>query len=215
MSIATLILGHSGHGKSTAMRNLSKDDAFVIQAWQKPLPFKNDWTYASKKNPDGNMFSTKSYSTIHHLVDGVVKEGKRKIIVIDDFQYLMSHEFMMKSAEKGFDKFTEMAKHVYDLITYLCSLPEDYRVYIMAHIDDANDGFQKMKTIGKLLDEKITPEGLFTIVLKSHKDDKYGFKTQTNGNDTVKSPIDLFDEDFIDNDLAFVDAQICDFYNIK
>lgn len=215
MSIATLVLGHSGHGKSASMRNMKKEDVFLIQAWEKPLPFANDWSVKSKENPTGNIWVTKSYNTITEVTKKVAEGGNRKIIIIDDFQYLMADEFMAKSEERGFDKFTEIAKHVYDLILHLSSLPADMRVYILAHIDETPDGFQKMKTIGKLLDEKITPEGLFSIVLKSHKDDKYGFKTQTNGSDTVKSPIGLFDEEFIDNDLAFVDARICDLYKLK
>lgn len=151
MSVATLILGHSGHGKTTSMRNLKKEDCFLFQAWAKSLPFKNDWSVVSADNPNGNIFQTKSYGAIIKYIDRIVEVGERKIIVIDDFQYLMADEFMRKSEERGFDKFTELAKNVYTLVNYLSGLPDDIRVYIMCHIEE-DGGFQKMKTIGKLLD---------------------------------------------------------------
>ena len=214
MSIATMILGETGTGKSTSMRFMNPADTLLIQAVKKPLPFKSQgW---KRFNPEtektGNIFFTDNPDGIMSLM----KKTKRKIIVIDDFQYIMANEFMRRSAEKGFDKFTEIALHAWQIIRLASELPDDVKVYILSHTDTRDDGTIKAKTIGKLLDEKITLEGLFTIVLRTAKiDGQYYFRTKNSGNDTVKSPIGLFESDNIDNDLNFVDQSISEYFEIN
>jgi hypothetical protein len=118
--------------------------------------------------------------------------------------------------EKGYDKFTEMAKGYYDVIDAVRRMPAQKRVYFLSHSERDNFGNVKAKTIGKLLDEKVTVEGLFTIVLRTVvTEDKYLFQTRNSGQDTVKSPMDMFADDFIPNDLAEVDKAICDYYGLN
>lgn len=213
MSITTLVLGESGTGKTASLRNMKAADVLMIQVVKKPLPFRSkEWAYRNKDTcPTGNMFVSDDWPTITHLV----KKTGRKVIVIDDFQYLLANEFMRRSEETGFSKFTEIGKHTWEMLRDLSNLPDDVRVYIPWHTDISESGKTKAKTIGKLLDEKITIEGLFTIVLRTAvHDGSYFFSTKNNGSDTVKTPMDLFDNDYIDNDLAKIDAQICEYYGI-
>ena len=201
MGVACLILGESGNGKSASLRNIPEDQVLVINVADKPLPFKNHMESLSSDNyPD------------------IIKEmklTKKKIIVIDDAQYLMANEFMRRAGERGFDKFTEIAQKFWTLIQTVKELPKDVTVYVLAHIERDQNGNEKIKTIGKLLDEKITIEGMFTIVLKaSVTDGVYIFSTQSNGHDTVKSPMGMFPTSTIDNDLWYVDRKIREYYEI-
>lgn len=212
MSISTLILGSSGSGKSTSLRNLDAANTLLIQVVGKPLPFKSkEWRKFDKDaNPGGNVFVTDQWETITKLVS----KTKRKVIVIDDFQYVLANEFMRRSDETGFGKFTDIGRHAWEVMTAINNLPDDVRVYVLSHTEET-DGRTKMKTIGKMLDEKITPEGLFTIVLRAGTTDgRFYFSTRNNGSDTTKAPIGLFADDQIDNDLAEVDAAITDYYGI-
>lgn len=213
MSIPTLIIGQSGTGKSTSLRHLDPKSTLLIQVIKKSLPFRsNYWRYFDReKCRDGNIFVTDQWNEILALA----RKTQRKVIVLDDFQYMLANEFMRRSDERGFDKFTEIGRHAWEVITELSKLPDDVRIYILSHSDERDDGSVKMKTIGKLLDEKIAPEGMFTIVLRTlASDDKYHFTTRNSGSDIVKTPIGLFDDHRIDNDLAAVDAAICDYYQI-
>lgn len=219
MSIATLILGKSGTGKSTGLRNLDPANTLLVQVIKKPLPFRaTGWGYWDKEsNRNGNIIVTEQWD----FITTAMRKTKAKVIVIDDFQYLLANEFMRRTDEKGFDKFTEIAKHAWEVMRSASNLPDDVRVYLLSHIEE-NDatGAMKMKTIGKLLDEKITPEGLVTIVLRTHVEDsapmdqRYWFVTQNNGLDTTKSPMGMFEEHRVPNDLAAVDAVIADYYGI-
>ncbi|EKN3891685.1 ATP-binding protein, partial [Yersinia enterocolitica] len=125
-------------------------------------------------------------------------------------------EFMETVNEKGFDKFAKMGLHMWEIIKAAQDAPDDLRIYFMAHTEETNLGRIKMKTIGKMLDEKVTVEGMFTIVLKTTvHDGQYFFTTQNNGYDTVKSPMGLFETNEIENDLLTVDRDICDYYGIN
>lgn len=213
MSISTVILGESGSGKSTSMRNLDPSNTLLIQVVKKPLPFKSTgWSYFNKEtNKTGNIVVSDDWE----VINSIMRKTKRKIIIIDDFQYVLANEFMRRSAERGFDKFTEIAKHAWEIFNAANGLDDDVRVYLMSHTATDEHGNTKIKTIGKLLDEKITPEGLFTIVLRTVVTDKdYFFSTRNNGQDTVKSPIGLFDSERIQNDLLEVDTAIRNFYDI-
>lgn len=201
MAIPVLILGESGTGKSASLRNFEPDDLKVINVANKPLPFKNKF----------ESISTDDYRTIIKEL----KLNKKKVTVIDDAQYLMANEFMRRATERGFDKFTEIAQNFWTLVNTVKDLPSDQVVYFLAHIERDANGNEKIKTIGKLLDEKITVEGMFTIVLKTNvTDGVYSFITQNSGHDTVKSPIGMFPSIVIDNDLKYVDEKIRNYYEI-
>lgn len=213
MGIPVLILGESGTGKSTSLRNLNPEECFLIQSVKKPLPFRNNWRDWDG-NGSGHVIHTDDTNVISTIINGASKYD-RDIIIIDDFQYIMANEFMRRSQEVGYTKFTEIAKHVWELITCAQNASPSTTVYFLSHTESTDDGKVKAKTIGKLLDDKITIEGLFTIVLRSLVDDgKYQFATQNSGMDTVKSPMGMFNDRFIDNDLNTVDQTIREYFGV-
>jgi len=204
MAVPVLILGESGTGKSASLRNFKRGEVAVINVAGKPLPFKSDL----------GMISTDSYPKIVQALKGMQTPSA----VIDDAQYLMANEFMRRSGEMGYQKFTDIGKNFWSLIAETVSrdMPSDRIVYFLSHIERDQAGNEKIKTIGRMLDEKITVEGLFTIVLKTHVEDgKYTFMTHNSGFDTVKSPIGMFESQQIDNDLALVDKTIRAYYNMR
>lgn len=204
MGIPVLILGESGTGKSASLRNFPNDAVAVINVAGKPLPFKNKI----------QCECTDNYMKIDGHIHALAKQGC-KSIVIDDAQYLMANEFMRRATERGFDKFTEIAQNFWSLVNMVKELPGDTIVYFLAHIERDQNGNEKIKTIGKLLDEKITVEGMFTIVLKTNvTDGQYSFITQNSGHDTVKSPMGMFPSMVIDNDLHYVDEKIRNYYEL-
>lgn len=201
MAIPVLILGESGTGKSASLRNFKAEDVKVINVANKPLPFKN-------------KLESVSVDTYEKILKEI-KNTDKKAIVVDDAQYIMANEFMRRATERGYDKFTEIAFHMWDIVESVKDLPADTVVYFLSHIERDNEGNEKVKTIGKLLDEKITLEGMYTIVLKTNvSDGQYSFITQNSGKDTVKSPIGLFDSYAIDNDLKYVDEKIRNYYEL-
>lgn len=203
MGIPVMILGESGSGKSASMRNFSPDEIGVINVCGKPLPFRTQ---------------IKSFSSDNYMsIEKALKASTKKVAVIDDCQYLMANEYMRQAKVTGFQKFTDIAQNFWALVQMVIhELPEDMIVYFMGHIERDANGNEKFKTIGKMLDEKITVEGMFTIVLKtSVQDGRYLFSTRNSGSDTVKTPIGLFEESYIDNDLKAVDTAIRDYYNIN
>ena len=211
MSIAAFILGESGAGKSTSMRSMNPTETLLIQAIKKPLPFRSSgWKYLSKEG--GNILVCDQSAQII----AAMHKTQRPIIVIDDFQYILANEFMRRTDERGFDKFTDIGKHAWDILCAASSLPDHVRVYILSHTETSESGRVKAKTIGRMLDEKITIEGMFSIVMRtSIINGQYLFSTKNNGSDTVKTPLGLFDADHIDNDLAAVDAAIVDYYQLQ
>lgn len=213
MSYPTLLLGETGTGKSAALRNFTAKDVLLIQALAKPLPFQsNDWKVYDKETKTGNIFVTDLANEIVNLVQGT----RRKIIVIDDFQYVMGNEFMRRSNEKGYDKFTEIGRNAWNILVAVGGLQPDVRVYILSHTDTSDSGRVKIKTIGRMLDEKITVEGMFTQVIRTAvRDGEYFFSTKNNGNDTVKTPMGMFEEELIPNDLAAFDQRVCQYYQLK
>lgn len=205
MGILVYILGRSGTGKSYSLRNFNKDDVGVVNVQGKILPFKGSGSW--------DVVNTDSSTEI---VDAVKKLAKKHpAVVVDDFQYVMANEFMRRSTERGYDKFTDIGRHAWDIANAVRDLPDDVIVYVLCHTDTDQDGFEKLKTIGKLLDEKICLEGMSTIVLKTAVvDGQYYFLTQNNGHDTVKSPAGMFPSYAIVNDLAYVDDKIRNYYEI-
>lgn len=212
MSTAVLILGESGTGKSTSLRNLPPAKTLLIQAIRKPLPFKaKGWKVRATLKDDGNVFQTDDAL----LMEKLLRQSPHEIVVIDDFQYVMANEYMRRTGEKGYEKFTDIGKNAWNVLTAASELAPNRRVYILSHTATDELGRTKIKTIGKMLDDKITLEGMVTIVLRTQvRDGHYTFATQNNGSDTTKSPMGMFSDQFIENDLAAVDAAICDYYEI-
>ena len=219
MSIACMILGQSGTGKTASLRNLDPAHTLLIQAVKKPLPFRSKgWTWFDKEaNPHGNIFVTDQAATIIKLMRGT----KRSVIVLDDFQYILANEFMRRVLDKesgnaAFAKYNEIAHNAWSILMAASQLSDDKRVYILGHTQEDDSGRIKAKTIGKLLDEKITIEGLLTIVLRTAViNGQYLFSTKNNGADTVKAPMGLFEDEHIENDLAAADAAIYSYYDLQ
>jgi hypothetical protein len=217
MSIATLIIGESGTGKSTSLRNLNPEQTLLIQAVKKPLPFRSAGWKPVIKGKGGSVFVTDDSAKIV----AAMTRTEKSIIVIDDFQYVLANEFMRRVTDvevgnAAFAKYNEIARHAWDVLMAASGLAENKRVYILSHTSTDDFGKTKIKTIGKLLDEKIVLEGLVTIVLRTLKiNDQYLFATQNSGSDTVKSPVDLFEAGQIPNDLLAVDSAICEYYGIN
>lgn len=217
MGIPVLIIGESGNGKSTSLRNLNPEDCILIQAVKKPLPFKNSWKPWNDAELKGSIIVNDNSAIICKAIKYFPTIGK-KIIIIDDFQYTMANEFMRRvldkeSGNQAFAKYNEIARAAWDIFMAAQSAPDDVIVYVLAHSQTDDRGITKCKTIGKLLDEKITIEGLFTIVMKAAKrDGKYLFTTQNDSYDTVKTPMGMFDAETIDNDLNYVTQTIKSYY---
>ena len=201
MGIPVLILGESGSGKSASLRNFKEGEVGIINVSSKPLPFK------TKLKP----FNSDNYMQI----EAVIKKAKAKSIVIDDAQYLQANEYMRNAKVQGYQKFTDIALNFWTLVQMVIKdLPDDVIVYFLGHIETDANGKEKFKTIGKMTDN-YSVEGMCTIVLKTLvRDGKYLFTTQTNGMDTVKSPMGMFSETEIDNDLKAVDQTIRKYYEI-
>lgn len=211
MSIAAFILGESGTGKSTSMRNMDPVQTLLIQSIKKPLPFRSSgWKYLDQSG--GNMLVCDQSAQIV----AAMHKTKRPVIVIDDYQYILANEYMRRTDERGYEKFTDIGKHAWEIMCAASALPDHVRVYILSHTETSDSGRIKAKTIGKMLDEKITLEGLFSIVLRTVvMNGQYLFSTRNNGSDTVKTPLGLFEAEHIENDLAAVDAAIVDYYQLQ
>ena len=201
MSVLVMVYGQSGTGKSTSLRNFKNEEVAVVNVSGKPLPFRGD---------------IKTYNSDNYQkIMAAIAQTERKSIVIDDATYLMVNEFMRTAKQTGFQKYTDMACSFNQLIEFAAGLPDDKIVYFMGHSDQADDGREHFKTIGKMLDNYVTVEGKFTIVLKTVvQDGRYMFATQNNGQDTVKSPMGMFSQALIDNDLKAVDTAIREYWGL-
>lgn len=225
MGQGILVIAESGSGKSTAIENLDPKETFIINVANKPLPFrgwKSKYKVWTKEDTSGNMANVSSPAAIQKVVQHLnEKRTDIKNIVIDDFQYMSSFEFFDRSDEKGFEKFTQIGASIARISRMPKDLREDLMVFILTHSEEGTDieGRKKFKakTIGKMVDEKLTLEGLFSIVLfaKAKKDKegsmRYIFETQNNGDNTCKSPKDMFADFEIPNDLQLVRQAILDY----
>ena len=212
MSIAVLILGPSGSGKSTSMQNLDPSKVQLVQPIKKPLPFRSAaWKMRNRDYPDGSIFQSDDSVEI----EKVMHRAGREIIIVDDYQAVLTNELMRRSTETGFQKFADIGRGAWNIFMAAGALADHQRVYIMAHTQTDDLGNVRMKTVGKMVDEKVVPEGYFTIVLRAEIiNGKHVFATQTNGQDCSKSPIGMFPDLHIPNDLAAVDAAIVDYYQL-
>lgn len=201
MGIPVLILGESGSGKSASIRNFDPNEVGIFNVASKPLPFRKKFNKA-----DGAGYS---------VIKAKLAEPKLKTYIIDDSQYLMCFEMFDKVKETGYTKFTDCAKHFYDLVqTVIKKTPDDCVVYFLHHTETTDAGKVKAKTQGKMLDNALTLEGLFSIVLYCVTDGKtHKFITQSDGLTTAKSPMEMFPME-IDNDLKAVDTAIREYYEL-
>lgn len=188
----------------------------MINVLNKPLPFKDfkkNYVTATKENPNGNLFVSDNANLIIEMIMRISKRRPDiKNIIIDDFQYVMANQFMRKAKEKGFDKFVDIGQQAWRIIQESIEARNDLYIFILSHTELDSLGRSKCKTIGKMLDEKITLEGMFTIVLHSIiENGQYKFLTQNDGIHIAKSPMEMFDRSLIDNDLNIIKQRIADY----
>lgn len=203
MGIPVFGMGSSGSGKTFAIKNMDPDKTGVFLVEKPRLPFQKE--FKCVKNA--------TYHAILKALDAPTMQS----YVIDDSQYLLVNEFFDRAQEVGYQKFTDMALNFRNLVHFVVQkVPDDVIVYFLHHTETDVNGFVKAKTIGKMLDEKLTVEGLFDIVLRTEvNQDGHFFRTQSNGMDTVKTPEGMFSDLLIPNDLALVDQAIRDYYGLK
>lgn len=198
MAKLVLIIAQSGTGKSSSMRNLKKGEAAVILCSGKELPFKSDLPTLVPRD--------------YNQVVEAIQSADTPIVVVDDANYLMSFEEMARVNEAGYGKFTQMAANMFRVFKTIIDKPGDQIYYVMAHAEGREDGLLKFKTSGKMLSDKIVLEGLTNIVLTTEiVDGEFVFKTRTDGTG-VKSPIGMFSESTMPNDLKLVDKAVRGFY---
>ena len=202
-SIPVLIMGASGTGKTRSLKNLPIKESAIINVTNKPLPFKNKGL---------KVVHSENYDEII----ASIKHTKRKIIVIDDCGYLLTFDNFEKATNKGYDKFTIMAQSFYKLISAVRELDGEKIIYLVTHEEVDDDNKIKPKMVGKMLNQQLCVEGLFTIVLRSnYKNGQYVFETKTDGNTVAKTPEEMFEEVDIPNDLAMVDKTVREYYGFQ
>lgn len=201
-----VIYGKSGSGKSRSLKNFAEDEIFLVNVIGKELPFRNRFKYVSVTD------------SIETIIAGL-KRMPCKTAVIDDAGYLMTSQFMAghsqpKKGSSSFDLYNDIADSFWKLIKTIKELPEDVNVYVVLHEETNDYGDTKLRTIGKLLNDKVCIEGMSAIVLRCVTMGKeHFFRTQTDGSDITKSPEDMFDGEKIENDLKLVDSRIREYYS--
>ena len=211
MGIPILILGESGSGKSASLRNFNKEEVGVINVASKPLPFRTDI-----KPYNVSKVAKEKGTNRYALIQNALSKSKTKAIVIDDSQYLLAFDSFDRAKDVGYGKFTDMAVNFEKLIEFCINdIPDDKIVYFLHHCETTDLGKVKAKTIGKMLDSQLTIEGLFSTVLLCQTDGQtHKFITQSDGNTTAKSPMEMFELE-IDNDLKAVDTAIREYYEFE
>lgn len=203
-----LIYGKSGTGKSRSLLNFADDEIFLVQVIQKRLPIRKQFKY------------TVVSDNVLTIMAQLQKMGKAgiKTAVIDDAGYLMTNEFMKRHGKKGanqFDLYNDIADGFWSLINSVKALPDDVLVYFIMHEDSNDYGETKLRTIGKLLNDKVCIEGMCTVVLRCViENGQHFFLTQGTGTDVSKSPEGMFEGLKVENDLKMIDAKIRAFWNL-
>ena len=203
MGLPILVLGESGSGKSSSLRNFEPGEIGILNVASKPLPFRKALPKIDKAS--------------YPIITRTLQKNTLKAYAIDDAQYLMTFSAFSRAKETGYGKFTDIALEYYNLIqTIINDTTPDTLVYLLQHIDTTDDGRIKAKTVGKMLDNQLTVEGMFAIVLLARTDgQRHWFDTQSDGYTTVKTPMEMFPEREIDNDLKMVDTTIRDYYGFE
>lgn len=227
MAHGILVVADPGSGKSTSIESLDPNETFIINVANKPLPFKGwkkKYILWSKDNPTGNLYSGSTAQQIEACLRYVnEKRPEIKTIIVDDFQYMSSFEFFDSIDEKGYEKFTRIGAHLARIARLPKDLREDLTIVFLTHAEESVDiegkRIVRAKTIGKMVNEKLSLEGLFSIVLfgkvKKEKEGgvRYVFETTNNGENTCKTPRGMFTDAEIPNDLAFVKKAIHEYEN--
>lgn len=203
MGLPILVLGESGSGKSSSLRNFEPGEIGILNVASKPLPFRKALLKIDKAS--------------YPIITRTLQKNTLKAYAVDDAQYLMTFSAFSRAKETGYGKFTDIALEYYNLIqTIINDTTPDTLVYLLQHIDTTDDGRIKAKTVGKMLDNQLTVEGMFAIVLLARTDGKrHWFDTQSDGHTTAKTPMEMFAEQEIDNDLKMVDTTIRDYYGFE
>ncbi len=214
-STLIMIIGKSGRGKSTSLRNLDPTKTFLINTAGKLLPFQDGLSF---NTDDKNCLITSDSALIKRTITEISRNGVFENVVIDDCQYIMADEFFDKALIKGYEKFAVMGQHFWDILKLASKLKPGLKIYMLGH-EDENPNERKLKTLGKMVDDKGCPEGLATIVLFAETKVEntkriYYFDTQTDGITTAKSPMGMFPQR-IPNDLSLVSARINEYYGPK
>lgn len=203
MGLPILVLGESGSGKSSSLRNFEPGEIGILNVASKPLPFRKALPKIDKAS--------------YPIITRTLQKNTLKAYAVDDAQYLMTFSAFSRAKETGYGKFTDIALEYYNLIqTIINDTTPDTLVYLLQHIDTTDDGRIKAKTVGKMLDNQLTVEGMFAIVLLARTDgQRHWFDTQSDGYTTVKTPMEMFADQEIDNDLKMVDTTIRDYYGFE
>lgn len=203
MGVAVMVLGKSGSGKSTSLRNFEPDEVGIFNILGKPLPFRG-----------GAQFPQANKPAYIQIMDSL-RNNKLRCYVVDDSTYLMQNENFNRSREKGFEKFTEIALHFQQLISAALATDADTIVYFLHHVDENADGSEKIKTVGKMIDEKYCIEGACPVVIDCVvQDGKHVFVTENNGTNLAKAPMDSL-PGVMDNDLKAVDTALREYWGMK
>lgn len=221
------IVGESGTGKSTSLRNLNPETTFIISTTGKPLPFRA-WKKKyipikiEGKNVSGNYYVSSKWDQILKILQIIDKMMPHiKQVIIDDFQYVLSYEFVDRATEVGYTKFSELAQHAMEILRYSEKMREDCKMIFLTHSENVGDNVNPkyvIKTVGKLLSEKVTLEGLFTYIFftKVHEGDsgrmEYKLITNNDGSCVAKTSLGMFEDLEIDNDLDEI-IKVIDAYN--
>lgn len=215
MSLPVLVLSPSGRGKTTSARTLPPSETYFIQSVKKILPFKNakqNYTGGEKPGAEDNLLITDDMKFIYQMIKAIDrKKPEIKNIVIDDFQYLMSNYYLKHKSNKGWEVFDEIARGIDAIIQAITEARDDLMIVVIAHTI-VEEGEERMLTLGRFLKEKGSIEGKFSITLKAVVEDgEYLFSTKNNGMDTVKTPLGMFEEEYIPNDLLLVRQAIMNY----
>ena len=219
MSEPILILGASGSGKSRSVKDLDPSTTLLISVDGKrpPFPLKG-WDRLSKEKPNGSFTIPKRDDPYRYVKGSIiqgVKSGK-KTFIIDDSQFLMANEFFDRAKETGYNKFTELGQKFWDLIEFCRDQGDDATIYFLHHLEHDQNNKIKPKTIGKMLDEKGSIEGRFSVCLLCEEEDgKHFFRTKVHKQSIIKAPEGMFDGEKIENSLSLVEKSVREFWGME
>lgn len=203
MGTAILVLGKSGSGKSTSLRNFAPDEVGIFNVLGKPLPFRGGAKFPQANRP------------VYRQIMDTMRKNNLRCYVVDDSTFLMQNENFNRAREKGYDKFTEMALHFQQLISTAIGTDRDTIVYFLHHVDEDVNGNEKVMTVGKMLDEKWNIAGACPVVIDCVVEDgNHVFVTENNGRNLAKAPMGSLPEK-MDNDLKAVDTALREYWGMK